>query len=122
MPDAFDYTPNEERSKEELDEWWDKPFGVTMEDGRIDVRCLNGGAWDRPTHLGVSEDYDAACALAEKEIGRWNAYRLRPSLRAHTGRFYAVIVSLRPGVQDLVLEEFGSVEEASAWMHKNYPA
>src|SRR5690348_9693118 len=92
LPDAFDYTPNEERSKEELDEWWDKPFGVTMEDGRIDVRCLNGGAWDRPTHLGVAEDYEAACALAEKEMWRWNAYRSRPSLRAHTGRFHAVIV------------------------------
>ncbi|WP_109479159.1 DNA-binding protein [Paraburkholderia sp. C35] len=121
LPDNFDNTPNEDRSAAELDAWWDKPFGVTMDDGKIDVRCLNGGAWDRPTYWGVADDYEAACALAEQQMTRWNEYRSRPVLRGSADRFFAVIVSLRPGVPEQVLEEFGSIEEASAWMHKNYP-
>ncbi|MCP2223570.1 hypothetical protein M2226_009267 [Bradyrhizobium elkanii] len=50
LPKAFDATPNEARSKTQLDQWWDRPYGLTRPDGRIEVRCLNGGAWDRSTH------------------------------------------------------------------------
>ena len=65
LPKTFDATPNEARSKAQLDQWWDRPYGLTRPDGRIEVRCLNGGAWDRSTHFGFADDYDAACALAE---------------------------------------------------------
>ena len=47
LPPDFDNTPNEERSTEELDTWWDRPFAQTRADGTLDVRCLDGGAWDR---------------------------------------------------------------------------
>lgn len=47
LPKAFDATPNEARSKAQLDQWWDRRYGLTRPDGRIEVRCLNGGAWDR---------------------------------------------------------------------------
>lgn len=73
LPKAFDATPNEARSKAQLDQWWDRPYGLTRPDGRIEVRCLNGGAWDRSTHLGIADDYDAACALAEANAGRMAA-------------------------------------------------
>ncbi|CAM5289122.1 hypothetical protein ATER59S_00509 [Aquamicrobium terrae] len=67
LPKAFNATPNDARSKAQLDQWWDRPYGLTLSDGRIEVRCLNGGAWDRSTHLGVAENYDVACALAESK-------------------------------------------------------
>ena len=44
----------------------DNPYGVEIPDGKIKVRCLNGGAWDRATHLGITDDYESACALAEQ--------------------------------------------------------
>ncbi|SFC82877.1 hypothetical protein SAMN05428997_11247 [Bosea sp. CRIB-10] len=71
LPKAFDATANEDRSKAQLDQWWDRPYGVTRADGRIDVRCLNGGTWDRSTYLGTAADYDAACALAEAKQAEW---------------------------------------------------
>ncbi len=45
LPKNFDCTPNEKRSKAQLDAWWDHPYGVTQPDGKIVVYCLNGGAW-----------------------------------------------------------------------------
>jgi hypothetical protein len=44
LPPDFDNTPNEERSTEELDTWWDRPFAQARADGTLDVRCLDGGA------------------------------------------------------------------------------
>ncbi len=29
LPKAFDATPNEDRSKSQLDLWWDRPYGIT---------------------------------------------------------------------------------------------
>lgn len=29
LPKNFDCTPNEKRSKAQLDAWWDHPYGVT---------------------------------------------------------------------------------------------
>jgi len=43
LPPDFDNTPNEERSTEHLDTWWDRPFAQTRSDGNLDVRCLDGG-------------------------------------------------------------------------------
>jgi len=68
---GFDETSNDQRSKAELDAWWDHPFGRTRPDGRIDVRCLNGGAHDRSSALGVADSYDEACALAEEKQANW---------------------------------------------------
>ncbi len=45
---GFYSTPNERRSKTELKRWWCNPF-VESNGDRFEVRCLDGGAWDRPT-------------------------------------------------------------------------
>ncbi len=122
LPHGFHDTPNEDRSKADLDAWWDKPYGVTLPDGKIDVRCLNGGAWDRPTHLGVADDYDAACLLAEREQARWCDYRTRPSLSMEgTGSVSVVRMAQRPDEQAQVLGKFGTADEASAWMREHFP-
>jgi hypothetical protein len=52
LPRLFDQTANEDRPAKILDDWWDKPFAVTLPSGGYEVRCLDGGAWDRPTHYG----------------------------------------------------------------------
>jgi len=96
-PEDFGCTPNEERSAEEMDKWWEVPYvevdGFSVPDEnyqafvermtgyaqqvekeaeynaqieewrrgwfeayptgyRFTVRCLDGGAWDRPTNYG----------------------------------------------------------------------
>lgn len=35
LPKNFDCTPNEKRSKAQLDAWWDHPYGVTEHDKKI---------------------------------------------------------------------------------------
>lgn len=66
LPANFDITPNDKRSKNQLDTWWDHPYCITH-DGAFLVYCLNGGAWDRPTLFGKANTYDEACELAEKK-------------------------------------------------------
>jgi len=102
----FDMTPNDERPRAEINDWWDKPY-ITVQgfirdtykeylermkdfetereeefnerkqkelkewfeifkDGyRYDVRCLNGGAWDRSLNLGNFDNLEDALALAK---------------------------------------------------------
>jgi hypothetical protein len=70
LPENFDSTPNEERPEWQIEVLWNRPFIVTTpffsnekyrEDWykhwpsgiRYDVRCLDGGAWDRSTCWGM---------------------------------------------------------------------
>ena len=85
---GFDCTPNEDRSRGELAEWWGKPFIVTYswddmkgkeedeerrsqwfehwpEGVRYDVRCLDGGAWDRSTWWGSAPNLAEAVHIAK---------------------------------------------------------
>lgn len=117
----FDATPNEARSKAELDTWWDHPFGITLEDGRIEVRCLNGGAWDRSTHFGVADDYEAACALAETRQAEWVQTRNRPVLYFDVGEVVVSRMPQRPDEQMQVLAKFPTAEEAQEYLRTNYP-
>ena len=87
LPKSFDSTPNADRSKAQLDQWWDRPYGITRADGRIEVRCLNGGAWDRSTHFGTADDYDAACALAETKQAEWLRFASGPWFISGVDRF-----------------------------------
>lgn len=66
LPVDFIGTPITERSKEQLDEWWGKPYAISNPDGTVTVYCLNDGDLDRPSVLGTAESYEAACHLAEK--------------------------------------------------------
>jgi hypothetical protein len=70
LPEDFDITPNDERSPEEIDEWWGVPFVENRGDGYA-VRCLDGGAWDRATLKGIYNTLDEAVQVA-KEIKELN--------------------------------------------------
>ncbi|MBB4383595.1 DNA-binding protein [Bradyrhizobium sp. SBR1B] len=121
LPKAFDATPNEARSKAQLDQWWDRPYGLTRPDGRIEVRCLNGGAWDRSTHLGIADDYDAACALAEAKQAEWLRFREQPRTCLDEGRVTVVRQPQRPDEEMLELASFATAEAATEYLRANFP-
>lgn len=124
LPTRFYDTPNEERSKAQLDAWWDHPYGILREDGEIDVYCLNGGAWDRPTWLGRAADRDQADKVAEVRQAKWLRFRNRPTLLASGAgaKQKVVLLPQRPDEDMRVLAEFDEFQEAAAYMDTNYPA
>ncbi|TIV55092.1 hypothetical protein [Mesorhizobium sp.] len=121
LPKTFDSTPNDKRSKAQLDAWWDRPYGITLGDGRIEVRCLNGGAWDRSTHLGVADNYDAACALAEAKQAGWLKFRGRPTLCLDSDQVLVIRAAQRPDEAPRQLATFHSSQAASEYVSANYP-
>lgn len=121
LPMSFDATPNENRSKAQLDQWWDRPYGLTMPDGRIEVRCLNGGAWDRSTHLGVADDYDAACALSEAKQADWLKFRERPTILMDIDQVLVVRQPQRPDEEIQELAAFPTHEAAAEYLQANFP-
>ncbi len=108
-------------SKAQLDAWWDRPYGVTLSGGRIEVRCLNGGAWDRSTHLGIADGYDAACALAEAKQAEWLKFRERPCLLFDEGQVLVMRQAQRPDEAQQQLAAFPSAEAANAYLRANFP-
>lgn len=87
LREAFDCTPHEERDLLELEDWWDRPYVVSHEgkgpefrkhwpEGvRYNVRCLDGGAWDRSSNRGAFASLEAALdhaiALAARAPQIW---------------------------------------------------
>ncbi|MBN8749643.1 MAG: hypothetical protein J0I65_19300 [Variovorax sp.] len=120
MPKAFNATPNDARSKAQLDQWWDRPYGLTLSDGRIEVWCLNGGAWDRSTLLGVAENYDMACALAESKQAEWLKFRERPCVLLDADQVLVVRQAQRPGEEQQQLATFSTAEAAAAFLNTHY--
>ncbi|MER9056947.1 hypothetical protein [Mesorhizobium sp. M0910] len=121
LPKTFDATPNEERTKAQLDAWWDRPYGITLGNGRIEIRCLNGGAWDRSTHLGVADNYDAACALAEAKQAEWLKFREHPSVCLDDDQVLVIRAAQRPDEAPQQLATFPSTRAASDYVRANYP-
>lgn len=121
LPKTFDATPNDARSKAQLDAWWDRPYGVTLLDGRIEVRCLNGGAWDRSTHLGIADNYDAACALAKARQAEWLNFRERPSVCVDEEQILVIRQAQRPDEEPQELGTFPTVEAARDYLRTNWP-
>jgi len=115
LPAHFFDLPNEERSKEELDAWWDHPFGQTREGGMIDVRCLNGGAWDRPMWLGQAATYDEACELAAVKQSEWVKRRAQPSPFLDQPP-KLIRFPQRPDQSLTVLKEFESIPALNAYV------
>ncbi len=117
LPQNFDFTPNDERDKDELEKWWDKPYILIDElqqeswiehhqrlktecdlsdeeigtqekwekqlkndketwfkswhtGFRYEVRCLDGGAWDRSTNYGMYATFEEAITVAKKLKGK----------------------------------------------------
>lgn len=117
LPANFDNTPNEKRSKKELDEWWDHPFGISQPDGKITVRCLNGGAWDRSSLLGVANNYEEACALAERKQAEWVKDRAQPVFY-HTSKppFIMVQPPQRPDEDSVIVASFETMEKLNIYL------
>ena len=78
LPPNFDDRANETRSKAELDKFWRRPFIISRDDGKYEVRCLDGGAWDRATCYGLADSLEAARTLARTKLARWVAIMERP--------------------------------------------
>jgi hypothetical protein len=113
LPPHFDDLSNERRSKAELDRWWLRPFAVTLADGSYEVRCLDGGAWDRSTWYGHAKDLQEAREIARSKLERWQQANDTPIF------FYiaheAVLLSLepnRPSCARPFLDAAGSGEAA----------
>ncbi|MFC6281183.1 hypothetical protein [Polaromonas aquatica] len=104
LPPNFDNTPNEDRSEKELDKWWDKPFIVSRGDGTFEARALNGGAWDRSSHLGIADSVDAARELAKKKQEEWIKITSEPiTCMRSDGLIDLVIMARRPDLGNTVL-------------------
>lgn len=65
QPDSF--TPISERPVDELLAWWRLPYVVTASGpvGGYDVRCLDGGANDRPISIGSASTLSEAVEIAK---------------------------------------------------------
>ncbi|EKK5568056.1 DNA-binding protein [Enterobacter hormaechei] len=120
LPKLFDDTPNEKRSKAQLDAWWDHPFAVTNPDGSIDVRCLNGGAWDRSTWFGRVATYDEACELAERRQSEWVKIRAQPIFHmSFEPPYQAIRMAQRPDQPEAtVVGSFDTMEELTAFLEQ----
>ena len=57
---------NDERETEELILWWRQPYLQWNKRGHWEIRCLDGGAWDRPTFIGGHDELAGAIELAKK--------------------------------------------------------
>lgn len=112
LPAAFDDTPNENRSKAELDAWWLRPFAQSRPDGSLDVRCLDGGAWDRPTYYGTASEQGEALELARTKLKAWQEIRDTPVVfLAGESVCLLVLEPNRPGMPRPVLLAVGSRED-----------
>ncbi|MDQ1090659.1 hypothetical protein QE400_000072 [Xanthomonas sacchari] len=117
LPKGFDNTPNEERSKEELDRWWDQPYLVTNLDGTYTARCLNGGAWDRATALARGATIEEVTRLALEKQSDWLERRRTPI--AHVwGRCDVVIEAQRPDASPTILASNLSYADAAAFIER----
>ena len=118
LPAHFDDTRNEDRSTKELDTWWDRPFAITRPDGRLEVRCLDGGAWDRSTNYGIAPDMAAAVRLAAEKLATWRKYREEPHVLGLEDRTQVVRPPQRPDQDYEVLYEAQEHADASRWLER----
>ena len=116
LPPDFDNTPNDERSEAELDAWWERPFAISCEDGTFDVRCLDGGAWDRSTWYGNAPTMAAATEVARAKLEAWRAMSSRPALMMEEGRLLVIKRGSRPDQEPEVLFEAKNMDEVQAFM------
>lgn len=117
LPKHFYGRANGERSDAELKRWWNKPFACTNEDGTLDVRCLDGGAWDRPTYYGTAKTVDEAIRIATQKLATWLEYEKEPICSFSDTSIQWVLFSQDPRKKPVVLAEFprDKMNEANAW-------
>ncbi len=106
-----------ERSSEELDEWFDRPFAVRMASGALKVCCLDAGCHDRPTTLGIVATPEEAAQLAHDKLEAWQKLRSRPMLQIDSdGRQSLIRPAGRPDQDSEVILADCTREEAAAWL------
>ena len=76
LPNGFNGTANEERPFSHM-LFWQMPYIETTGAGHFDVKCLDGGAWDRPTHRGRRPTLEAALDLAQELRTRLDVMEMR---------------------------------------------
>lgn len=119
LPPDFDNTSNDERSEKELEAWWERPFIETRHDGKFDVRCLDGGAWDRSTWYCTADTVAEAIRLGKEKLASVRVMRNTPSLTMRNdGGWDLVIFSQRPGVEPRLVEENVRPEDIAATFEK----
>lgn len=116
LPPDFDNTPNEERSKEHLDTWWDRPFAQTRSHGPLDVRCLDGGAWDRATWYGTAATVDEARLLAKSKLAAWQKCRSAPTVCLNGSAITLLRMPQRPDDDGEVLYVAKDQQDATRWL------
>lgn len=118
LPPDFDDTPNEDRSPEQIDEWWDRPYAIRHPDG-YSVRCLDGGAWDRSTSYGFATDLPAAKRLAAGRLAYWRSAMNTPTaLYDGNGKLSIALQPRRPGEGFRILKECKDSEEAGRFIRE----
>lgn len=116
LPPSFDATPNDDRDEDEILAWWDRPFAVSRPDGSLEVRCLDGGAWDRSTWYGVVPDMAAAVKLARERLTWWRKTRDRPVTTMEGDGISIVRMPSRPRGAIQVLAEVPDFAAAREWL------
>ena len=85
LPQNFDDTPNGKRGDRSM-AWWDVPFIQAICNGELvdsslaeafEVRCLDGGAWDRSTWMGCYTTLEKALAAAHHHRLLYKKYEKR---------------------------------------------
>lgn len=118
LPPDFDHTPNEDRSPEEIDIWWDRPYAIRHPDGYA-VRCLDGGAWDRSTSYGFATDLPAAKRLAAGRLAYWRSAMNTPTaLLDGNGKISVALQPRRPGEGCRILKECKNSEEVGLFIRQ----
>ena len=109
LPENFDDTDNEQRPPSHS-VWWDVPFIVSYRDTtpkfleawpkgvRYDVRCLDGGAWDRSTWWGSFATLPE-CVLCAKAGPQWRKNKAAVMLGGRGGKAGAGAAKARSSEQ-----------------------
>ena len=122
LPRNFDCTANKDRSLKQLREWWDRPFALTCvieERQAFEVRCLDGGAWDRSTNYGWRRTLPEARELAEAHLRYWQHARCLPFMYFDEARqAFAMQMRKRPDKAEIIVFGPASPSEVAAWIKR----
>lgn len=120
LPAGFYQTPNQERSEHDLAQWWENPYACTKPDGTLEVLCLDGGAWDRPTFYGQAANMQEADLLAQRKLASWRWVMQQPVRQIIENTIAMVLIPRLPHQEPVVLVKFALEDRAGAqaWLEQ----
>jgi len=116
LPGDFDDMTNEDRPREQIEQWWFRPFVRTRADGQLEVRALDGGAWDRSSFYGVASSMEEALELARRKLGEWMESMDEPVASWSKQGVQVVLMPRWPGEAPAVLYRSAHSEGAEEFM------